>query len=221
MSKRYLLGIDVGSSSVKTSLVDADSGKCAASAFFPEKEAPITAVKAGWAEQDPQMWWNNMKLGLKKIMADAGATAEDVKAIGISYQMHGLVCVDKDLQALRPSIIWCDSRAVPYGEKAFNALGADQCLTHLLNSPGNFTAAKLAWVKENVCYTHQATITRPMPDKQLKLSWNTFRDRLTPGQQEEWSLTVLAPDGQPANAQLMATLYDKSLDQLTLHFWSL
>ena len=104
MSKRYLLGIDVGSSSVKTSLVDADSGKCAASAFFPEKEAPITAVKAGWAEQDPQMWWNNMKLGLKKIMADAGATAEDVKAIGISYQMHGLVCVDKDLQALRPSI---------------------------------------------------------------------------------------------------------------------
>ena len=107
------------------------------------------AVKAGWAEQDPQMWWDNAKLSLKKIMADAGATADDIKAIGISYQMHGLVCVDKNQQVLRPSIIWCDSRAVPYGEKAFNDLGADQCLGHLLNSPGNFTAAKLAWVKEN------------------------------------------------------------------------
>ena len=149
MANRYLLGFDVGSSSVKASLVNADSGKCVATAFFPEKEAPITAVKAGWAEQDPQMWWNNAKLALKKIMADAGAAADDVKAIGISYQMHGLVCVDKDLKALRPAIIWCDSRAVPYGEKAFNDLGADRCLGHLLNSPGNFTAAKLAWVKEN------------------------------------------------------------------------
>jgi len=149
MANRYLLGIDVGSSSVKTSLVNVDTGKCAASAFFPEKEAPIMAVKAGWAEQDPQMWWDNTKLGLKKIMSDTGATGEEIKAIGISYQMHGLVCVDKNLQALRPSIIWCDSRAVPYGEKAFLDLGANKCLTHLLNSPGNFTAAKLAWVKEN------------------------------------------------------------------------
>ena len=76
-----------------------------------------------------------------------------------------------------------------------------------------------AWVKENVCYTHTTTIQRPLPDKQLKLSWNTFRDRLTPGQQEEWTLTILGPDGQPANAQMMATLYDKSLDQLTQHRW--
>jgi xylulokinase len=149
MAARYLLGFDVGSSSVKASLVNADSGKCVSTAFFPEKEAPIMAVKAGWAEQDPQMWWDNAKLSLKKIMADAGATADDIKAIAISYQMHGLVCVDKNQQVLRPSIIWCDSRAVPYGEKAFNDLGADQCLGHLLNSPGNFTAAKLAWVKEN------------------------------------------------------------------------
>ena len=149
MAKRYLLGFDVGSSSVKASLVNADSGECAASAFFPEREAPITAVKAGWAEQDPQMWWDNAKLSLKKIMAETGATADEIKAIGISYQMHGLVCVDKEQKVLRPSIIWCDSRAVPYGEKAFNELGAEQCLGHLLNSPGNFTAAKLAWVKEN------------------------------------------------------------------------
>ena len=149
MASRYLLGFDVGSSSVKASLVNADSGKCVASAFFPEKEAPIKAVKAGWAEQDPQMWWDNAKLSLKKIMAESGATADEIKAIGISYQMHGLVCVDKVLKVLRPAIIWCDSRAVPYGEKAFQAIGADKCLSHLLNSPGNFTAAKLAWVKEN------------------------------------------------------------------------
>ena len=144
-----MLGFDVGSSSVKASLVDADTGVCAASAFYPEKEAPIIAVKAGWAEQDPQMWWDNAKLSLKKVMSDAGVKGEDIKAIGISYQMHGLVCVDKDMKVLRPSIIWCDSRAVPYGEKAFGALGAEKCLSHLLNSPGNFTAAKLAWVKDN------------------------------------------------------------------------
>lgn len=149
MSGRYLLGFDVGSSSVKASLVDADSGVCVASAFYPEKEAPIIAVKAGWAEQDPQMWWDNAKLSLKKVMADASVKGEDIKAIGISYQMHGLVCVDRQMRVLRPSIIWCDSRAVPYGEKAFDDLGAEKCLSHLLNSPGNFTAAKLAWVKEN------------------------------------------------------------------------
>ena len=149
MAKQYLLGFDVGSSSVKASLVDAETGQMTATAFFPEKEAPIKAVKAGWAEQDPEMWWMNAKLSLKKIMADAGATGEDIKAIGISYQMHGLVCVDKNHNALRDSIIWCDSRAVPYGDKAFNDLGSEKCLGRLLNSPGNFTAAKLAWVKEN------------------------------------------------------------------------
>lgn len=149
MASRYLLGFDVGSSSVKASLVDADTGKCKASAFFPECEAPILAVKAGWAEQDPQMWWNNAKLSLAKVMADSGAKSDEIAAIGISYQMHGLVCVDENLDVLRPSIIWCDSRAVPYGEKAFRDLGQEHCLSHLLNSPGNFTAAKFAWIKEN------------------------------------------------------------------------
>ena len=149
MYGRYLLGFDVGSSSVKASLVDSDSGVCVASAFYPEKEAPIIAVKSGWAEQDPQMWWDNAKLSLKKVMADSSVKGEDIKAIGISYQMHGLVCVDKNQNVLRPSIIWCDSRAVPYGEKAFENIGPKECLGHLLNSPGNFTASKLAWVKEN------------------------------------------------------------------------
>lgn len=149
MNRQFLLGFDVGSSSVKASLVDIETGVMAATAFFPEHEAPIKSVKPGWAEQDPQMWWDNAKLSLQKIMADTGAKGEDIKAIGISYQMHGLVCVDRKQQVLRDSIIWCDSRAVPYGERAFDDLGADNCLRNLLNSPGNFTAAKLAWVKEN------------------------------------------------------------------------
>ncbi len=146
---RYLLGFDVGSSSVKASLVDTETGQVAADAHYPEKEAPIIAVKAGWAEQDPQMWWENAKLSLKRIMKETGAKGEDIMAIGISYQMHGLVCVDKNQQVLRPSIIWCDSRAVPYGDNAFHDLGSTKCLSHLLNSPGNFTASKLAWVKDN------------------------------------------------------------------------
>lgn len=149
MVKKYLLGLDVGSSSVKASLVEVDSGAIAATAFYPEHEAPIKAVRAGWAEQDPQMWWDNAKRSLAKVMCDTGAKGEDIQAIGISYQMHGLVCVDKDRRVLRDSIIWCDSRAVPYGDRAFRDLGAAKCLGHLLNSPGNFTAAKLAWVKEN------------------------------------------------------------------------
>ena len=107
------------------------------------------AVKAGWAEQEPDSWWQYAKQALQKIMSEGQVKGEEIAAIGISYQMHGLVCVDKQLKPLRPAIIWCDSRAVPYGERAFNELGADQCLGHLLNSPGNFTAAKLAWVKEN------------------------------------------------------------------------
>ena len=149
MARRYLLGFDVGSSSVKASLTDVDNGEIAASAFFPEHEAPIMAVKAGWAEQDPNMWWENAKRSLQKIMAETGAKGEDILAIGISYQMHGLVCVDKQQQVLRPSIIWCDSRAVPYGEDAFHNIGENTCLSKLLNSPGNSTASKLAWLKLN------------------------------------------------------------------------
>lgn len=145
----YLLGYDIGSSSVKASLVNAETGKCVASAFYPKTEAPIIAVRQGWAEQDPQMWWDNLKLATHAVLVESGADARDIKAIGISYQMHGLVCVDKEQQVLRPAIIWCDSRAVSYGQRAFETLGKDMCLGHLLNSPGNFTASKLAWVKEN------------------------------------------------------------------------
>ena len=145
----YLLGYDIGSSSVKASLVDAQTGKCLSSAFYPKSEAAIMAVKPGWAEQDPSAWWENLKLATSSVLSGSGVDPKDIKAIGISYQMHGLVCVDKNLNVLRPSIIWCDSRAVPYGQRAFDEIGHERCLSHLLNSPGNFTASKLAWVKEN------------------------------------------------------------------------
>ncbi len=145
----YLLGYDIGSSSVKASLVDAQTGKCVSSASYPKTEAEIIAVKQGWAEQHPQSWWEYLKQATASILAETKVDSADIKAIGISYQMHGLVCVDKDKNVLRPAIIWCDSRGVPYGQKAFDELGHENCLSHLLNSPGNFTAAKLAWVKEN------------------------------------------------------------------------
>ena len=147
--KKYLLGYDIGSSSVKASLVSIETGKSVASAFYPDSEAPIKALNPGWAEQEPDDWWTYLKNVTAKVMQMSGAKGNDIEAIGISYQMHGLVCVDKAGKALRPAIIWCDSRAVPYGDKAFREIGKGQCLTNLLNSPGNFTAAKLAWVKEN------------------------------------------------------------------------
>ncbi len=145
----YLLGVDVGSSSVKASLVNVETGKCASSAFFPKSEAKITAVRPGWAEQEPQSWWDYLKQSVAAVMAESGAKAQEVAAIGISYQMHGLVCVDKEMNVLRPSIIWCDSRAVEIGQKAFDSIGQEKSLSHMLNSPGNFTASKLKWVKDN------------------------------------------------------------------------
>jgi xylulokinase len=145
----YLLGFDIGTSSVKASLVDAVSGSCVASDFFPKVEAPIKALKSGWAEQTPDSWWQYIKQATAAILAASKVAPADIKAIGFSYQMHGLVMIDRKGEVIRDAIIWCDSRGVPYGEKAFREIGAEQCLSHLLNQPGNFTATKLAWVKEN------------------------------------------------------------------------
>lgn len=147
--RKLLLGLDIGSSSVKASLLDADTGKSIASKAFPEEEMPINSPQSGWAEQDPDMWWKYVKECIAFVQNKAEVKKGELKAIGIAYQMHGLVCVDKNQQVLRPSIIWCDSRAVAIGEKAFANLGKDYCLPHLLNSPGNFTASKLRWVIEN------------------------------------------------------------------------
>lgn len=145
----YLLGIDVGTSSVKVSIVDAEKGTSLISAQFPEKEASIISHQSGWAEQDPESWWAFAVQGIRKLTASGSFDPRKITAIGIAYQMHGLVIVDKDKNVLRPSIIWCDSRAVELGDRAFAAIGESYSLAHYLNSPGNFTASKLAWVKEN------------------------------------------------------------------------
>ncbi len=145
----YLLGYDIGSSSVKASLVDAATGLCVASDFFPKTEAPIISHRQGWAEQEPESWWLYLKEATASVLAASRIDPADIKAIGISYQMHGLVMVDRDHRPLRPSIIWCDSRGVPYGEQAFAEIGEEKCLQHILNTPGNFTATKLKWVLDN------------------------------------------------------------------------
>jgi len=146
---KYLLGFDIGSSSVKASLLDIETGRIAASAFSPSSEMPMQSPQPGFAEQDPDMWWKELINAVNKLHQDVPFFGDKVAAIGIAYQMHGLVCVDKDLKPLRPSIIWCDSRAVDIGDKAFEELGEKYCLKNFLNSPGNFTASKLRWVKKN------------------------------------------------------------------------
>ena len=144
-----LLGIDIGTSSIKVAVVDATSQKTIVTAQYPDAESPITSLQNGWAEQSPEMWWQHVQQAILKANATGKYNPKDIAAIGIAYQMHGLVCIDKNQQVLRDSIIWCDSRAVTYGNKAFEVIGEEKCLSHLLNSPGNFTASKLAWVKEH------------------------------------------------------------------------
>jgi len=143
------IGYDIGSSFVKAALVDIESGKSLALERVPEVEIPMIAHKIGWAEQDPLLWWKYLCKATQSLIKKAKIKADQITSVGISYQMHGLVLVDKDLNVLRKSIIWCDSRATPYGQKAFENLGKSYCKKHLLNSPGNFTASKLAWVIEN------------------------------------------------------------------------
>jgi len=145
----YLLGYDIGSSFIKASLINSVNGELIAKANSPQQELSINAPQLGWAEQDPEIWWKHVKLVTAQILSQVTISPEEIKAIGLSYQMHGLVLINKQRQVLRPAIIWCDSRAVNIGQRAFSELGEDNCLSTLLNSPGNFTASKLKWVMEN------------------------------------------------------------------------
>ncbi len=145
----YLIGYDIGSSSIKAALFDATSNETVAIVQYPDSEMDMISRQSGWAEQQPEVWWQDFMLATRKLFAEANVKSEDVKGIGISYQMHGLVIIDKDHHVLRPSIIWCDSRGVEIGKKAFEELGQASCFERLLNSPGNFTASKLKWVKDN------------------------------------------------------------------------
>lgn len=158
-----LLGIDIGTSSVKLSVVDAETKAIIASSSYPSTEAPIVALQTGWAEQDPEDWWQYVQEALQQLRKEQGVDTLQVAAIGIAYQMHGLVIVDKEQNSLRKSIIWCDSRAVPYGNHAYAALGEAYCQERLLNSPGNFTASKLAWVKENEPQVFESTDQMMLP----------------------------------------------------------
>lgn len=169
MPLKYLLGFDIGSSSVKAALIDAVSGKLAAAAFSPSSEMEILSVKPGFAEQDPEKWWEELINAVNKLRQQVSYQPDEIIAIGISYQMHGLVCVDKNLQPLRPSIIWCDSRAVEIGDKAFKKLGEEFCLKYFLNSPGNFTASKLKWVKENEPQVYQKIYKVMLPGDYIAL----------------------------------------------------
>ncbi|MHB8854465.1 MAG: xylulokinase [Ignavibacteriaceae bacterium] len=143
------IGYDIGSSSVKAALYDAGTGRALLQSFYPKNEMKIDSLKPGWAEQDPEIWWEAVKIVTRELLSDSRVSSKDIQAIGITYQMHGLVLVDKNQNSLRPSIIWCDSRAVETGNNAFKQIGEKKCLQHVLNSPGNFTASKLRWVIEN------------------------------------------------------------------------
>lgn len=149
------LGLDIGSSSIKATLFDAEKGISLASVFYPNEEMEIISPNTGWAEQDPKVWFNNVKSAIHLLKEDFKDKLKDVKGIGISYQMHGLVCVDKFGEPIRNAIIWCDSRAVEIGNQAFQSIGKEYCLNNLLNSPGNFTASKLKWVQENEPETYK------------------------------------------------------------------
>ena len=170
----YLLGIDIGTSSIKVSVVEASTSQCIASAQFPETESAITSLEKGWAEQSPEMWWDHIQQAIVKLNSTKKFAPTDISAIGISYQMHGLVLVDKNKQVLRDSIIWCDSRSVSLGDTAFNTIGPEKCLSHLLNSPGNFTASKLAWVKQNepLIYDQIAHVMLPGDFVSMKFTGN-------------------------------------------------
>lgn len=145
----YLLGYDIGSSTIKAALLDAKTHKVLGLTHYPDQEMDMISRQRGWAEQQPEVWWQHFCAATHKLLDTTGVDAKKIMGIGISYQMHGLVLVDREMQVLRPSIIWCDSRAVAIGQQAFDELGEDYCLRQMLNSPGNFTASKLKWVKDN------------------------------------------------------------------------
>ncbi|TDS14249.1 xylulokinase [Maribacter caenipelagi] len=159
----YHLGLDIGSSSIKIALVNASTGKSVGVVTEPEAEMSMEAVKNGWAEQSPEDWWRYVCSGIEKLCVQESISKTDISGIGISYQMHGLVLIDKEGNPLRKSIIWCDSRAVGIGQKAYEEIGAEICDTHLLNSPSNFTASKLKWVKENEPETYAKIYKMMLP----------------------------------------------------------
>lgn len=205
----YLLGYDIGSSSVKAALIDGNSGKLLASVFSPASEMAISSPRPGFAEQDPDRWWAELVHATALLRQAAGFSPQEVMAIGISYQMHGLVCVDRRQRPVRPAIIWCDSRAVSWGEKAFADLGEQFCLQHYLNSPGNFTASKLKWVMENEPRLYASIDRIMLPGDYIAMRLTGTACTTVPGLSEAilWDY----PTQQPAYALMQYYGIDPSL----------
>lgn len=215
----YLLGIDIGTSSIKVAVVDVHTQKSVATAQYPAEETEIKAIHPGWAEQSPMDWWHNAQQAILKVNALHLFDPKEIKAIGIAYQMHGLVVVDRDQKVLRDSIIWCDSRAVELGEKAFDAIGNEKSLSHLLNSPGNFTASKLAWVKQHEPKTYNqidkimlpgdfiamkltGEITTSIPALSEGIFWDFKRDEISKDVMDYYELDQkLIPEIRPLFAE--------------------
>lgn len=167
----YLLGIDLGTSSIKAMILNGETGETLGSASYPEQEMEIQSPQVHWAEQNPEAWWEATKKAIQKVISKHSIDASRIQALGIAYQMHGLVLIDKDQQVLRPSIIWCDSRAVDIGNQAFQSIGEEVCLSHLLNSPGNFTASKLRWVKDNEPHIYEKIDKMLLPGDYLAMKF--------------------------------------------------
>ncbi|MCD4735285.1 MAG: carbohydrate kinase [Bacteroidales bacterium] len=179
------LGLDIGSSSIKASLFDAGEGVSLGWVNYPEKEMEILAPKNGWAEQDPEVWFEHVISAILLLKEECVTSLKDVKAIGISYQMHGLVILDTSGSPIRNAIIWCDSRAVDIGNKAFENIGRDFCVNNLLNSPGNFTASKLNWIQkfepENYTRIHKIMLPGDYIAYRLTGEINTTESGLSEG----------------------------------------
>lgn len=180
----YLLGFDIGSSTIKAALVDAENNRTVGIVQFPETEMDLISRQSGWAEQHPEVWWQNLCLATRRLLFKHNIAPEAIQAIGLGYQMHGLVLVDRDQHVLRPSIIWCDSRAVPIGQQAFKELGEKYCLEHLLNAPGNFTATRLKWVKDNEPEVYEKIHRVIVPGDYLVMRMTGRLDTTVPGLSE-------------------------------------
>ena len=192
----YYIGYDLGSSSVKVAIVNANTGANVITLNEPKDEMAIVAPQQHWAEQDPNMWWTHVCAATKRAIKASNIDAKHIKGIGISYQMHGLVVVDQEGNPLRNSIIWCDSRAVTIGDRAFKDLGEDLCMETLLNSPGNFTASKLKWVRDNEPQVFSAIHKYMLPGDfiALKLSGviNTTKNGLSEGMLWDYKADTVA-----------------------------
>jgi len=208
MKKGLLLGFDIGSSSVKAAVIDGESGILVAHATSPETEMAIDSSVEGWAEQDPELWWSHICQCCKKLTSQ-GVDLHAVKAIGIAYQMHGLVCLNKKHELVRPAIIWCDSRAVSIGKEAFENLGAESCFFHLLNAPGNFTASKLKWVQIHEPDRYEMIDNIMLPGDYIAFKL-TGEVSTTPAGLSEGALWDF-PTEKPASVLLEHFTIDKSL----------